>query len=510
MEEPDSDKRFYELEQEYDNVPQRPVRNIQIHDTLPARQKTPFVLLGVQAFVILILIILLGINGVTLSHLNTVDMCDSTGASTGASNGASTDGVAAGDTSTAQILNMTQELLNQRDNDTKVIQNLFQVLANNMTQVLQQLMYTQGNTELLNMHTNILQGLDKNISQVSQQLGSTEAKVDDMRSVVDDHLVHTLNVSDVLNQVQQTTGESAQRLVNIVNTLSNLQDTTTSAAGVTDDILVIAEELLQLQNLSSLFNSITPVSCKDVKAVLPSSPSGWYNLNNQNTYCNMDELCGLGGGWTRLAYLDMSDATQNCPSGFRLYQSGGVRACGRTNSSGGSCASVQFPSNGISYSQICGRVTGYQDDSTDAFLGPSDINSYYVDGVSITRGSPRQHVWTLASGITGTSNNNPNSICPCSNGSTQTVPSFVGSHYFCESGNNASSWSSVLYTSDPLWDGQGCGVLEATCCAASGLPWFHRDYGSTTTTDYIELRVCGSEGFTNEDTPVSFYELYVE
>uniref|UniRef100_A0A1X7TFL8 Uncharacterized protein n=1 Tax=Amphimedon queenslandica TaxID=400682 RepID=A0A1X7TFL8_AMPQE len=71
-------------------------------------------------------------------------------------------------------------------------------------------------------------------------------------------------------------------------------------------------------------------------------------------------------GWTRLAYLDMSDSTVNCPSGFRLYQSGGVRACGRATSSVGSCTSVQFPSNGISYSQVCGRVTGYQYASPDA------------------------------------------------------------------------------------------------------------------------------------------------
>ena len=74
----------------------------------------------------------------------------------------------------------------------------------------------------------------------------------------------------------------------------------------------------------------------------------------------MEELCGSGGGWTRLAYLDMTDSTENCPSGFKLYQSGGVRACGRPTSSGGSCVSVQFPSNGISYSQVCGRVVGYQ------------------------------------------------------------------------------------------------------------------------------------------------------
>ena len=423
----DSNKYSYdvqEAEDEYDNVPKRPIRNevqLEIHDTIPAGRKGLFVLLGIQAFIILILIILLGINGVTLSQLNTVDMCDSTGASTGDSTGASTAGVG-GDASTAQILNVTQELLNQRNNDAKVTEALFQALASNMTQVLQQSMYTQGNSEQLNMHTNILQGLDRNISQVSQQLGSTEAKVDGMRSVVDEHLVHTLNMSDVLDQVKNTTGQSAQRLINIVNTLSNLQDTSTSTAGVADDILVIVQDLLQLQNVSSLFNSITPVSCKDVKEVLPNSPSGWYNLNNQNTYCNMDTLCGSGGGWTRLGYLDMTDATQNCPSGFRLYQSGGVRACGRTNSSSGSCVSVQFPSNGISYSQVCGRVTGYQYHSTDAFQGSNNINSPYVDGVSITRGSPRQHVWTLANSITDAHTNNPHSLCPCTIGSIPNAP----------------------------------------------------------------------------------------
>ena len=103
----------------------------------------------------------------------------------------------------------------------------------------------------------------------------------------------------------------------------------------------------------------------------------------------MGTLCSSGGGWTRLAYLDMTDATQNCPSGFRLIQSGGVRACGRHNSGAG-CVSVKFR---ISYSQICGRVTGYQYHSPNAFHGSSDINSHYVDGVSITRGSPCQHVW---------------------------------------------------------------------------------------------------------------------
>ena len=320
------------------------------------------------------------------------------------------------------------------------------------------------------------------------------------------------NFTKLDKQILQTTRDSAQKLINIVNTLSNLQDTSTSTAGVVDDILLIAQELLVLHNDSTAL----PTSCKEIKERQSLSPSGMYLLANTSgaaiytAYCNMGLLCGSGGGWTRLAYLDMSDATQNCPSGFRLYQSGGVRACGRPVTSSASCVSVQFPSIGIGYSQICGRVTGYQYASTDAVSGPSDLNSYYVDGVSITRGSPRQHVWTLANGLTVSYNKYPHMICPCSTGSTQTVPSFVGNHYFCESGNNASSWSQILYTSDPLWDGQGCGSIESSCCNVTGIPWFHRDYDSTTTTDYIELRVCGDEGTSNEDSPVGYYEIYIK
>ena len=314
------------------------------------------------------------------------------------------------------------------------------------------------------------------------------------------------NFTELDKQILQTTRGSASKLINIVDTLSNLQDTSTSTAGVIDDILLIAQELLVLHNNSTPLRT----SCKEIKERQSLSPSGVYRLANTsgaaiyNAYCNMDELCGSGGGWTRLAYLDMSDATQNCPSGFRLYQSGGVRACGRPDSG---CVSVQFPSNGISYSQICGRVTGYQYGHIDG-LHSSNIDTNYVEGVSITRGSPRQHVWTLIAGISeaGSASN----ACPCNTGSTVSVQSFIGNNYFCESGS-PSSPSNTLYTSDPLWDGQGCGSLESPCCNVPGIPWFHRDYGNTTTTDYIELRVCASvSSRSGEDSPVSYYEIYVK
>ena len=313
------------------------------------------------------------------------------------------------------------------------------------------------------------------------------------------------NFTELDKQILQTTRNSAQKLINIVNTLSNLQDTSTSTAGVVDDILLIAQELLVLHNDSTAL----PTSCKEIKEKQPLSPSGVYLLANTYTaYCNMGTLCSSGGGWTRLAYLDMSNATQSCPSGFRLYQSGGVRACGRPGTNSGSCASVQFPSNGINYTQICGRVIGYQYGDTDAVSeSVNNINSYYVDGVSITRGSPRQHVWTLYAGVSSDYNDHGNA-CPCAGGTSP--QSFVGNNYFCESGSTNRYTFNGLFTSDPLWDGQGCRSLESSCCNVPGLPWFHRDYGSTTTTDYIELRVCGDEGTDNDDAPVGYYEIYVK
>ena len=301
--------------------------------------------------------------------------------------------------------------------------------------------------------------------------------------------------------------EAMENCTSIVHALANIKEAITDTAGVVDNILL---ELLMFKNSSSLFNSITPVSCKKIKTIQPSSPSGYYHVNSRNIYCNMDTLCGSGGGWTRLAYLDMSDATQSCPSGFKQHQSGGVRACGRPVTKSGGCQSVTFPSNGISYSQVCGRVVGYQYGSTGAVTGSShashyNINSYYVDGVSITRGSPRKHVWTLMAGYSDTISTDSN--CPCSQ--HQLIQSFIGNNYYCESGYHGDTqWR--LLTADPLWDGKGCGSQEIDCCTAPGLPWFHRNYGSNTTTDNLELRVCGDNGAYYEDSPVLLYEIFVK
>ena len=324
----------------------------------------------------------------------------------------------------------------------------------------------------------------------------------------------------LLQELLNVTKSNAQAITGIIRTLFLMKNTTTSNAGAINDILLLVEDLLMLHNETSPGSPPLPTSCQEVKDKQPNSPSGMYLLETANngtinTYCNMEELCGSGGGWTRLAYLDMSDSTVSCPSGFRLYQSGGVRACGRPVTSSGSCVSVQFPSNGISYSQVCGRVTGYQyytpDDVDNSFgSNHNNLNGDYVDGVSITHGFPRQHVWTLIAASFEDAVQGVGGNCPCATGSVQQLQSFIGDHYFCESGVSSTIRKQQLYTSDPLWDGQSCRSTESPCCNVPGIPWFYRDYGNTTTTDYIELRVCGDEKTDNEDAPVSYYEIYVQ
>ena len=71
--------------------------------------------------------------------------------------------------------------------------------------------------------------------------------------------------------------------------------------------------------------------------------------------------------------------------------------------------------------------------SPKSFISRS-IDSYYVHGVSITYDeSPRKHIWSYS---VGRSENQLGASCPCNNGSTAYIPSFVGDDYYCESGNS--------------------------------------------------------------------------
>ena len=150
--------------------------------------------------------------------------------------------------------------------------------------------------------------------------------------------------------------------------------------------------------------------------------------------------CGCGGpGWRRAAYLNMSDPTQTCPPAWELITTP-RRSCARPSSTTGqTCYSAMFPTQSIQYSHVCGRIIGYQVGHPEAFVNSGKntaIDRRYVDGVSLTYGSPRQHIWTFANAL----DEYPShlvSICPCTKFNEQftvNIPSFVGNDYFCETG----------------------------------------------------------------------------
>ena len=226
--------------------------------------------------------------------------------------------------------------------------------------------------------------------------------------------------------------------------------------------------------------------------------------------------CGGDGGWTRVAYLNMSDPNQQCPSNWTLTTTP-VRGCGRGRQS---CDSVFYLVNGRTYSSVCGRVNAYRFGIVAAFYYQrNDIEVAYVSGVSITHGLPgsRQHIWTFAAaaGDNCTEANQIRHLCPCSNVNINwphQVPSFIRNDYFCESGHNSAGGScygrQTYYPDDPLWDGQNC-PPSSTCCELNNPPWFCKTLPQPTSDD-LEIRQCHYNSKSTEDTLISLIDIYVK
>ena len=222
--------------------------------------------------------------------------------------------------------------------------------------------------------------------------------------------------------------------------------------------------------------------------------------------------CGGSTGWRRVAYLNMSDPTQQCPSVWQKITTP-HRVCGRRSNTTGSCEGLNYTTGSEQYNQVCGRIIGYQISTPDGFIGSSQsIDATYLDGVSVTYSSPRQHIWSFAGGLDEDTSDLSSFSCPCVTGSTNEnlIPSFVGQNYFCESG--ITQWDGRLGVfwpnADPLWDGQGCGPTSS-CCTFNSPPWFNVTLSSPTTDD-IEVRICGNQPIGDEDTPIQLIELYVK
>ena len=264
----------------------------------------------------------------------------------------------------------------------------------------------------------------------------------------------------------------------------------------------------------------TGSSCEDIYNNNPEvcDKSGYYRINdNQWTFCNMtstnngDTTCmcaGVGGGWRRIANINIS-AGDDCPGEWRKATQSGVSFCRVASDSWDTCSSASFSTNGISYQRVCGRARGYQKGDTVAFYGSNPfysrtIEEDYVDGLSITYSSnPRQHIWTFAS---GRGERTQTYGCPCSSTAANSPLPHVDNNYYCESASWYENMYGTYYFNDTLWDGEGC---IDNCCDDTTQPWFHRQLNQTTQDD-IEARICTLGDFSYRSTLIDQLELYIQ
>ena len=227
-------------------------------------------------------------------------------------------------------------------------------------------------------------------------------------------------------------------------------------------------------------------------ALPPSSRSGYYWLTASNdsavhVYCDMTSLCNVAGPWMRVAYLNLTDNGQQCPSGLEQLTVSDTVTCGISDMGIG-CSNVNYPIDTIHpHTQVCGKVLGRVIGTPDGFEmhqrgGNLTLDDNYVDGVSLTHGEPRQHIWTFAAvnSLTGMRGCDP-------------PPSLqlLHSEYFCDVGP----------TLDIVWEGSGSSLNNP--------PWFYRQLQQPIT-DSIEMRVCRDEDRSNEDIGIEHIEIYVQ
>jgi len=275
-------------------------------------------------------------------------------------------------------------------------------------------------------------------------------------------------------------------------------------------------------------------SCKDIydQNMYSRKNSGYYYINTtldgiKQVYCDMELECGgYKGGWMRIAELDTTKGN-SCPGDWINDADLNSLCTGKNKKAG--CDSATFETNNINYNKICGQVRGYQKGSSDAFYPyvfahnrttgniPSGyyrshvysktVNGVYVDGVSITLGSPRKHIWTYAAGVSD-DHGYRYFNCPCASISLQVPPVFVGNNYYCESGNTGRFNAQTLYKDDALWDGKQC-LPGNSCCDTVGQPWFYRQLPTSEYED-LEVRICKDQHYNDEAIMIEKLQLFIQ
>ncbi len=319
--------------------------------------------------------------------------------------------------------------------------------------------------------------------KVSYDMAALNSSIEKQLKVLDDNIQH-LNATAVRS--------SSSFLLQVTN-FSNLVEEESSKfllQAISHSENISQQYLQLLTTISRLYSSSARAellinsnitSCAALKDL--NASSGYYTLPSSTgvltrVYCDMDMTCGnITGGWMRVADLDL----YNCPPGLRSQTVQGNITCIK-NEYGKGCTPVLYNTFGISYSKVCGEITGYGMKTLDGFFGRSNIqkdnlDDNYLDGISIQSGA--SHVWSFVAGRCAADCNNK--------------PSFIGDDWICDG-------RCVKHNcTGPLWDTLMCG---------RGNP-FLKTLSAPSKAD-IELRVCRDENRDNEDIAITDLRIYVQ
>ena len=203
-----------------------------------------------------------------------------------------------------------------------------------------------------------------------------------------------------------------------------------SVAMIATSLLVIIVAFLRLANTHDAGSCSEVKSC--VNDVLQDAMS-------KASKCGEPHPCGCGD-WKQVILLNMSNPASTCPSPWMEIQ-----APERSCYSNSKYKNVSFskPQSLASYSYVCGRAIGYGVGSPDAFvLHPTDIEQVYVDGIGLSHGHPRHHIWTFAAG-----HRQIYTYCDCGR-PRPPAPAFVKSNYFCDGAANGALWDAKDCSND--------------------------------------------------------------
>ena len=333
-----------------------------------------------------------------------------------------------------------------------------------------------------------LQQLNKTLGHDIQQLSSSIEMVQQDQETSTQELIQTLG-----NQIQQLNNSIGMVMLNQEMSNNTIWELLTQ----------FRQDIISIEDANQ---HILAPSCAALIALSPSSPSGYYWVRASNgsavrVYCDMTRSCGgVTGGWMRVAELDMTNSSHQCPGELMQQTTTNGRTCRIASHSRGCSQAITY-STISEYSKVCGKIRGFQTGSPDSFANSANAGSLkgnYVDGVSVTHGQPgqpRQHIWTFAA-------YSRSMRCLCNRSISHAAPpSFISTNYFCDTGTRGS------LNNIALWEQAQCNTY--TCCPFNNPPWFYRELPQPSTDD-IDMRVCRDQRRSDEDIQIQVIEIYVQ